>query len=80
MKTVDVLLPQSGMGMQDGEILEWRKKEGDAISEGEILVEIEAAKVVVEVPSPCTGIVTSILASEGDIVEVRAVIAKIQSE
>jgi len=80
MSTIDVLLPQSGMGMQDGEIVHWLKAEGDAVSEGEVLVEVEAAKIVVEIPSPCNGILRSILAAEGEIVEVRAVIAKIQAD
>lgn len=80
MSTVDVLLPQSGMGMQDGEIIRWLKTEGSPVSEGEIIVEVEAAKVVVEIASPCDGILQSILADEGETIEVRSVIARISSE
>jgi len=80
MSTVDVLLPQSGMGMQDGEIIRWLKTEGSPVSEGEIIVEVEAAKVVVEIASPCDGILQSILANEGETIEVRSVIARISSE
>ena len=78
MAVIDVLLPQSGMGMQDAEIVTWLKSIGDNISEGDILVEVEAAKVTVEVPSPATGTLVDILAQEGETVEVRAIIAKIQ--
>ena len=78
MAVIDVLLPQSGMGMQDAEIVTWLKSIGDDISEGEILVEVEAAKVAIDVPSPVSGKVVRILALEGEVVEVREVIAKIQ--
>ncbi len=74
---VDILLPQSGMGMQDGEIVRWLKEEGATVAKGEILVEVEAAKAMVEIESPCAGVLQSILASEGETVEVRAVIAQV---
>ena len=74
---VDVLLPQSGMGMQDGEIVQWLKSEGAEVSEGEIIVEVEAAKAIVEIPAPCDGVLQTIVAAEGEVVEVRAVIARI---
>ena len=78
MAVIDVLLPQSGMGMQDAEIVTWLKSIGDSVSEGDILVEVEAAKVTVEVPSPASGKLVDILAQEGETVEVRAIIARIQ--
>ncbi len=76
-KMVDILLPQSGMGMQDGEIFQWFKSEGAEISEGEMIVEIEAAKAIVEIPAPCDGVLQSIEAEAGEVVEVRAVIGRI---
>ena len=78
MAVIDVLLPHSGMGMQDAEIVTWLKSIGDSVSEGDILVEVEAAKVTVEVPSPASGKLVDILAQEGETVEVRAIIARIQ--
>lgn len=78
MESIKVLLPQFGMGMQDAEIVRWLKAIGDSVSEGEALVEIEAAKTTVEVPSPATGTLTEILADEGDTVDVRTHIATIQ--
>jgi len=77
MANMKVLLPQFGMGMQDAEIVRWMKGVGDRIEAGEPLVEIEAAKTTVEVPSPGAGTLTEILAEEGDTVEVRAHIATI---
>jgi pyruvate/2-oxoglutarate dehydrogenase complex dihydrolipoamide acyltransferase (E2) component len=77
MAVIDVLLPQFGMGMQDGEIISWLKAVGDTVLEGDPLVEIEAAKTTVEMPSPASGTLTEILAREGDTIEVRTVIARI---
>ena len=75
----EVLLPQFGMGMQEGKILRWLKEVGDPVSEGEPLLEIEAEKVTVEVPSPRSGVLARILAEVDDTVPVREVIAIIMS-
>jgi pyruvate/2-oxoglutarate dehydrogenase complex dihydrolipoamide acyltransferase (E2) component len=77
MANMKVLLPQFGMGMQDAEIVRWMKAVGDTVEAGEPLLEIEAAKTTVEVPSPGAGTLTEILAQEGDTVEVRSHIATI---
>ncbi|ABQ67421.1 biotin/lipoyl attachment domain-containing protein [Rhizorhabdus wittichii RW1] len=77
MANIKVLLPQFGMGMQEAEIVRWIKAVGDPVEAGEPLLEIEAAKTTVEVPSPGAGTLTEILAQEGDTVEVRAHIATI---
>ncbi|GGC40406.1 hypothetical protein GCM10011371_29710 [Novosphingobium marinum] len=73
-----VVLPQFGMGMKDGEIVKWLKAVGDSVTEGEPLVEVEAAKTEVEVPSPVTGTLKQIVAEEGSTVDVREAIAIIE--
>lgn len=78
MAKLKVLLPQFGMGMQDGEIVRWLKAIGDTVADGEPLVEIEAAKTTVEVPSPAAGTLIEIVAEEGDTVDVRAHIATLE--
>ena len=78
MAKLKVLLPQFGMGMQDGEIIRWLKSVGDSVADGEPLVEIEAAKTTVEVPAPAAGTLIEIVAEEGDTVDVRAHIATIE--
>lgn len=74
-----MVLPQYGMGMQDGEIIRWLKAEGDMVAEGETLVEVEAAKTTIEVPAPVGGTLTRIIAVEGETVDVRAPIAAIET-
>jgi len=78
MAKLKVLLPQFGMGMQDGEIIRWLKAVGDSVAEGEPLVEIEAAKTTVEVPSPAAGTLIEIIAEEGETVDVRGHIATLE--
>jgi pyruvate/2-oxoglutarate dehydrogenase complex dihydrolipoamide acyltransferase (E2) component len=79
MSSIEVLLPQFGMGMQDAEIVRWLKAVGDQVKQGEALLEVEAAKAVEEVSSPGTGTLVEILAAEGETVAVRAVIARIDT-
>jgi pyruvate/2-oxoglutarate dehydrogenase complex dihydrolipoamide acyltransferase (E2) component len=78
MPIIKVLLPQFGMGMQDGEILQWYKAVGDTVKAGELLVEIEAAKTTVEVPAPSDGELVEILVQKGETAEVRTPIAKLR--
>lgn len=78
MAKLKVLLPQFGMGMQDGEIIRWLKAVGDSVAEGEPLVEIEAAKTTVEVPAPAAGTLVEIIAEEGETVDVRGHIATLE--
>lgn len=77
MAEIKVLLPQFGMGMQDGEVVRWLKEIGDRVETGEPLVEIEAAKSTVEVPAPGTGTLTEILVQVGETADVRSHIATI---
>lgn len=72
----DVVLPQLGMGMAEGSIVEWLVAEGAQVSRDQPLVSIETEKVVTELPAPSAGVV-HLLAQAGDKVPVETVIAKI---
>ncbi|KPN16243.1 MULTISPECIES: dihydrolipoamide acetyltransferase family protein [Arthrobacter] len=63
-------LPDVGEGLTEAEIVQWRVKEGDTVAINEVIVEIETAKSLVELPSPYAGTVTGILVPEGATVEV----------
>jgi pyruvate dehydrogenase E2 component (dihydrolipoamide acetyltransferase) len=67
----EIVLPQWSMGMADGTIVRWLKHEGDAVTEGEPLVEVEAAKVTSEVEAEVSGVLAHILVAEGETVPVR---------
>lgn len=78
MAKMKVLLPQFGMGMQEGEIVRWLKQVGEQVEAGELLVEIEAAKTTVEVPSPGSGTLIEIIVPEGESADVRSHIATLE--
>lgn len=64
------LLPDVGEGLTEAEIVAWRVGPGDEVAVNDVIVEIETAKSLVELPSPFTGTVGEILAPEGKTVEV----------
>ena len=66
--------PDIGEGLTEGEIVRWLVKEGEAIKEGQPLVEVETDKALAEIPSPKTGVILKILAKEKEIVKVGQVI------
>jgi 2-oxoisovalerate dehydrogenase E2 component (dihydrolipoyl transacylase) len=66
----EYLLPDVGEGLTEAEIVAWKVKVGDVIAVNDIVVEIETAKSLVELPSPYAGTVTAILVEEGTTVAV----------
>ena len=73
-------LPDVGEGLTEAEIVSWRVGPGDDVAINDVLVEIETAKSLVELPSPFAGRVTELLVPEGDTVEVGAAIVTIADE
>ena len=73
----EIVLPQWGMEMQDGTIVRWLKQEGDTVAEGEPIVEVETAKLQTELESTAAGVLTRIVAQEGQIVPIRGVLCVI---
>jgi len=73
----DVTMPQLGETVTEGTITQWFKNVGDAVAMDEILFEVSTDKVDSEVPSPVAGVLTEILAAEGDVVEVGQVLARV---
>lgn len=72
-------LPDVGEGLTEAEIVSWKVKPGDAVTVNQVLVEIETAKSLVELPSPFAGTVTELLADEGTTVEVGTPIIRVDS-
>lgn len=73
-------LPDVGEGLTEAEIVTWRVGPGDVVAVDQVLVEIETAKSLVELPSPWAGTVLELLASEGATVLVGAGLIEIGSE
>jgi pyruvate dehydrogenase E2 component (dihydrolipoamide acetyltransferase) len=63
-------LPDVGEGLTEADIVTWRVKPGDTVTVNQIIVDIETAKAVVELPSPYAGVVAELLVPEGQTVDV----------
>ncbi len=79
MASVEMLMPKMGESIIEGTILTWLKKEGDSIEADESVLEVATDKVDTEVPATHGGILTKILAKEGDVVAVGTAIAIIET-
>ena len=76
----DIVMPQLGETVTEGTVTRWFKQVGDEIALDEALFEVSTDKVDTEVPSPVAGILSEILANEGDVVDVGQVLARVGSE
>ncbi|MDP9024074.1 MAG: 2-oxo acid dehydrogenase subunit E2, partial [Candidatus Eremiobacteraeota bacterium] len=76
---VKVTLPDMGESVTEGSIVEWRKKPGDFVDEGDTLVDVTTDKVDVEVPATASGVLIKTFGGEGDAVAVGAVLAEIDT-
>jgi 2-oxoisovalerate dehydrogenase E2 component (dihydrolipoyl transacylase) len=74
----DFLLPDVGEGLEEAEIVQWKVSIGEHIEVNQVVVEIESAKSLVELPSPFAGIVLELLAKEGEVVRVGTAIIRIR--
>ncbi|MFY1657163.1 dihydrolipoamide acetyltransferase family protein [Micromonospora sp. WMMD1274] len=72
-------LPDVGEGLTEAEIVTWRVAPGDPVRLNDVLVDIETAKAVVELPSPYAGVVDRLLAEEGQTVDVGSPIIAIRT-
>ena len=70
MAVKEFKLPDPGEGLTEAEIVTWKVKAGDTVKVNDIVVEIETAKSLVELPVPFAGTVTELLVAEGETVEV----------
>ena len=62
-----VTMPKLGQAMEEGTVVRWHKNPGDAVKVGDVLLEIETDKSVMEVESECEGVVLKHEAAEGDV-------------
>lgn len=72
-------LPDVGEGLTEAEIVSWKVKVGDSVEINDIIVEIETAKSIVELPSPYAGTVLALMVEEGQMVDVGTPIISIGS-
>ena len=76
---VDVVLPNLGFGMEEGQLLAWLKAPGDSVCKGEALAEIEGDKTTVELEALADGVLEEQLVPEATVVPVGTVLGRIRS-
>jgi 2-oxoglutarate dehydrogenase complex dihydrolipoamide succinyltransferase (E2) component len=76
---VQVTMPQMGISVSEGTILEWRKQAGDTVEADETICDVTTDKVDVEIPCPVSGVVERVLVEPGETVAVGTVIAEVGS-
>jgi pyruvate dehydrogenase E2 component (dihydrolipoamide acetyltransferase) len=72
---ISVVMPALELTQETGKLVSWRKKEGEAVSKGETLLEVETDKAVVEVEALADGFLAGVNAQEGDVIPVGRTIA-----
>lgn len=77
---VDVTMPQMGVSVAEGTVVEWKKQVGDWVEADEIICSISTDKIDTDVESPATGRVAEIIVAVGDTVDVGVVMAKIATD
>jgi len=75
----DIVLPNMGFGMEEGQLLAWLKKPGDPVRKGESVAEVESDKATVELEAVVDGILDAILIPANQMVPVGTVLARIRS-
>ena len=70
-------LPDVGEGLTEADIVKWHVQPGDKVTINQIIVEIETAKAVVELPSPFAGVISELLVAEGTTADVGAPIVSV---
>ncbi|WP_270282530.1 dihydrolipoamide acetyltransferase [Streptococcus salivarius] len=76
----EIIMPKLGVDMQEGEIIEWKKQEGDVVNEGDILLEIMSDKTNMELEAEDSGVLLKITRQAGETVPVTEVIGYIGAE
>ncbi len=76
---IEVIMPQMGESIQEGTVVRWMKKVGDPVKRDEPILEISTDKVDAEIPSPAAGVLSEITVREGQTVEIKTVLGRIET-
>ena len=75
---IQVVMPQMGVSVAEGTVVEWRKRPGDPVAADEPVCDVTTDKIDVEIPAPADGVMAAILVAEGETVAVGTPIAEIE--
>ena len=75
-----IAIPDVAMGDAEVDIMKWKVKEGDKVKKGDVMVDIESEKVNVGIETEYDGVITKIIAKEGEVTSVGQVIGEMEEE
>jgi 2-oxoglutarate dehydrogenase E2 component (dihydrolipoamide succinyltransferase) len=76
--SIDIKVPPMGESISEATVAGWRKKPGEQVNTGDILVELETDKVTMEVPAPASGVLSKIVKNSGEIVKLGDLLATLE--
>ncbi len=77
---IELVMPVLGVEIEEGQVRAWVKSEGDAVTEGEVIAVISTPKLDMDLESPATGTLKTIVVDEDEIAAIGAVLAIIETE
>jgi len=77
---IEIKVPALSESVTEGTLLTWHKREGEAVSQGENLIDLETDKVVLELPAPQAGVLSKIVKQNGEVVRPGEVLALLDTE
>ncbi|MDD5746586.1 MAG: hypothetical protein PHO30_04905 [Candidatus Omnitrophica bacterium] len=77
---IDIMLPEMGEDIEEATISFWHVEEGEHVEEGMDLVEVTTDKSSFNIPAPAAGVITELIATEGETVQVGNVLARMEEE
>jgi pyruvate/2-oxoglutarate dehydrogenase complex dihydrolipoamide acyltransferase (E2) component len=75
---VEVVMPQMGVSVAEGTVVEWRKRPGDPVAADEPVCDVTTDKIDVEIPAPADGVMARVLVEEGETVAVGTLLAELE--
>jgi 2-oxoglutarate decarboxylase len=75
-ESLQITMPEMGESVTEGTVLEWHVAEGEAVAEGDTVIEVSTDKIDAEVPAPASGVITKLLVSPDDTVQVGQALAE----
>ena len=78
--SIEIKVPVLPESVSEATLLSWHVKVGDTVQQGQNIIDIETDKVILELPAPESGVITEILANDGDVVSASQVIAKLDTK
>src|SRR5215216_1643396 len=75
-EALQITMPEMGESVTEGTVLEWHVSEGDSVAEGDTVIEVSTDKIDAEVPAPASGVITKLLVSPDDTVQVGQALAE----